>query len=281
MIYYEPERANPTGGIYHQWNTNLCFHRHLHDSFELIYVNEGDFEVTVDSRDYILHQGEAILIFPNQIHSSYTREYSQTYLCIFQNSLIGEFYRTVKNSFADDPVFTISDHSLIEGISSQSTSRYLLKSYLYKVIALLDNNNAEYKIRHNKPHEHVGQILTFIADRHAEQISMKDVANNIGYDYHYLSNLLQKNLKMTFRTLLNEYRISHAKYLLITSNKNISDIAAECGYESLCSFNRNFKAISGMTPSEYQKKTYENNSGNTDYNRIVFSNMETSEPKPH
>ncbi len=270
MIYYEPERANPSGGIYHQQNINLCFHRHLHDSFELIYIYEGDFEVTVDSRDYILHPGEAILIFPNQIHSAYTRKYSKTYLCIFQNSLIGEFYKTVKNSFADDPVFSIPDRSLIEGILSQNNSRYLLKSYLYKMIALFDNTK-EYKTRHNKPNDHIGQILTFIASHHAKPISIQDVAKIIGYDYHYLSNLLQKNLQVTFRTLLNEYRISHAKFLLITSDKTISNIAVECGYESLCSFNRNFKAIAGMTPSEYQKEAEENNLKNITHDTIVFN----------
>ena len=123
----------------------------------------------------------------------------------------------------------------------------------------LDGNNIQYETRRNKPNDHIGQILTFIASHHTESISIKDVAKTIGYDYHYLSNLLQKNLQMTFRTLLNEYRVSHAKYLLITSNMTISNIAEECGYESLCSFNRNFKAIAGMTPSEYHKKTEENN----------------------
>lgn len=271
MIYYEPERANPTGGIYHQRNTNLCFHKHLHDSFELIYVYEGDFEVTVDSHDYILHPSDAILIFPNQIHSAYTRKYSKTYLCIFQNSLIGEFYKTVKNSFTEEPVFSISDRSLIENISSQNNSRYLLKSYLYKIIALLDGNNIQYETRRNKPNDHIGQILTFIASHHTESISIKDVAKTIGYDYHYLSNLLQKNLQMTFRTLLNEYRVSHAKYLLITSNMTISNIAEECGYESLCSFNRNFKAIAGMTPSEYHKKAEENNLKDIPHDTIIFN----------
>ena len=255
MILYESERANPSGGIYHQWNENLCFSSHLHDSFELIYVFEGCFSITVDDARYDLHQGEAIIVFPNQIHTAYAASYSKTYLCIFENSLVGEFYRAVKDSLPVRPIFAV-DASLINDLFSESESRYLLKSRLYELIHLFDLSAGGYKKRRSKPSEHLGQILTYIAHHHTEEISMRDVARSVGYDYHYLSNLIQKNMNTTFRTLLNEYRISHAKYLLLTTNKTVSDISEECGYESLCSFNRNFKSIAGLTPTEYrmQKK---------------------------
>ena len=254
MILYEPERANPSGGIYHQWNENLCFSSHLHDSFELIYVFEGLFSITVDDACYDLHPGEAIIVFPNQIHTACAASYSKTYLCIFENSLVGEFYRTVKDSLPISPVFEVKDVSLINNVFSHSDSRYLLKSRLYGLIHLFDYGSGGYKKRHSKPSEHLGQILTYIAHHHIEDISMRDVAKSIGYDSHYLSNLIQKNMNTTFRTLLNEYRISHAKYLLFTTNKTVASISAECGYESLCSFNRNFKSISGITPTEYRAR---------------------------
>ncbi|MBR6726869.1 MAG: helix-turn-helix transcriptional regulator, partial [Clostridia bacterium] len=83
-------------------------------------------------------------------------------------------------------------------------------------------------------------------------ITMQDVARAIGYDHHYLSNLVQKGLGTTFRTLLNEYRISHAQYLLISGQDTVVSIADACGYDSLCSFNRNFKEITGTTPTAYR-----------------------------
>ena len=258
MIYYEPERANPAGGAYHQWNYRIGFHEHLHDSYELIYLYEGELEVTVDGHAFLLHGGEAILIFPNQIHSGRTNGYSRTYLCIFQNSLVGEFHRVTGNNVAERPVFSIPDATLIERLSATDSSRYLLKSCLYELIALFEQSCGAYVSRNRKSAEHIGQILTFVAQHHTEPISMQDVAREIGYDYHYLSNLLQKGLHTTFRMLLNEYRVSHAKYLLVTTHRSVSNIATECGYDSLCSFNRNFKQISATTPSEYRKTNIEN-----------------------
>lgn len=256
MIYYEQERANPVGGIYHQWEENLSFNSHLHYSFEFLYVFDGIFELTVDEVDYKLNKGEAIIIFPNQIHTAYANQRSITYVCIFENSLVGEFYRSVKNCVPTSPVFSV-ESSLVERLASEENSRYFVKSCLYELIALFDKGT-EYIERRSKSSEHIGRILTFIAEHHAEQISMRDVAKSIGYDYHYLSNLLQKNMHTTFRTLLNEYRISHAKYLLMTSEKTISAIAEECGYDSLCSFNRNFKEIAATTPTLYRDSVSDN-----------------------
>ncbi len=54
---------------------------------------------------------------------------------------------------------------------------------------------------------------------------------------------------------LNRYRINLAVYML-TSEKHmqIQEIAEKCGYDSLCSFNRNFRKCTGSTPSEVVKE---------------------------
>lgn len=254
MIYYEMDRSNPKGGIYYQSNQNLKFRQHLHDSFEWIFVFEGEIDVTVDTRCFTVGAGNAILIFPNQIHQANTRTQSRTSLFVFENSLIGEFARIAKKSAVENPVFPIDGAALFARMQAAGTSRYFLKAYLYEMVATFEENCGAYSERKGKPAEHIGQVLTFIAEHYAESISMQDAAKEIGYDYHYLSNLLQKGMHTTFRTLLNEYRVSYAKYLLLTSQHSISQIAGECGYESLCSFNRNFKEQSGITPTAYRER---------------------------
>ena len=252
MILYESERADPSGGIYHQRNEGLYFIPHLHDSFEFIYVYEGELHVSVDEIPHTVDSGHAILIFPNQIHSITKATSSKTYLCIFQNSLVGEFAQIAKKSFSESPVFSIDRTTIIDKLTTPSIPRYLLKSYLYEIISIFDASCPKYLPRQKRSSELIGKMIIFIEENYAKDISISDVASDIGYDYHYLSNLLSKHLKTTFRTILNEYRISHAKYLLTSSGSPISVISRECGYDSLCSFNRNFKMIVGCTPSEYR-----------------------------
>ena len=252
MILYESERADPSGGIYHQRNIGLYFVPHLHDSFEFIYVYEGELNISIDETPYVVGAGQSILVFPGQIHSIIKPSYSKTYLCIFQNSLVGEFSRIAKESFVESPVFFLEDSSIIEKLTAPDISRYLLKSHLYGIIHSFNINCGKYLPRQKRSSELVGKILVFINENYSKDISIQDVANDIGYDYHYLSNLLKKHLNTTFRAVLNEYRISHAKYLLTSSNNSVSEISRECGYDSICSFNRNFRQLTGTTPSEYR-----------------------------
>ena len=252
MIRYEPHRANPSGGIYHQWNVNLTFSPHLHDSFELIYVRSGILHAVVDQRAFSVHAGEMILIFPNQIHAVLPGDKNETYLCIFQNSLVGEFYRQVKDCEAENPVFAPPEGWNAEDFSSCALSRYMLKARLYEIAGCFHGSCGGYRERKGKAREVLGEILLCIAGRFSEPITMRSIADELGYDHHYLSNLLQKNLNTTFRALLNDYRIGKAKYLLDSGTDSIANIAYECGYDSLVSFNRNFKKLTGLTPSQYR-----------------------------
>ena len=254
MIYYEQNRADPDGGIYHQRNTNLNFYQHLHDSFELICVLDGELHVTVDGGLYRIKEGEAILILPNQIHQGHTPQHSSSYLCIFENALVGEFYGKVKVFGAQQPVFSIADTDLVARLSEANGSRYHLKSLLYEVIDRFDRNADGYLSRGNRAGETVGRILTIISRRFAEPITMQAIARELGYDHRYLSNLLQKGLNTTFRRLLNEYRVTHAKRLLLKGDLPVSNVASECGYDSICSFNRNFRQLTGVTPTAYREK---------------------------
>lgn len=254
MIYYEANRANPQNGIYYQKNADLSFYPHLHDSFEVIFVCEGELLLWVDSVSYVVRAGQAILIFPNQIHETKTICSNQTHLYIFENNLVSEFYLLIKNKAARSPIFEIDAKSIIEQMAVAKNSRYQLKAILYNIIDKFDKDSGGYYLRNNSQTDLPGKILVYIAEHCTKNISMKDIADYLGYDHHYLSNVFQKHLHTTFRTVLNEYRVSIAKQLLISNFKNICDIAYECGYESIVSFNRNFKRVVGLTPSEFRKR---------------------------
>lgn len=252
MIFYEPHRANPINGIYHQRNLDLRAGEHLHDSFEWICVEEGEIQAYVDGRWFSVFAGESILIFPNRVHSVRTPKTSKTYLCVFENSLVSEFYCKIRDLTVETPVFTLSDQGFSKQLEQSDSSRFLLKSCLYRLVDRFEQSVGAYFVNQNRPAEHVGQVLHYVSMHFREPITMKDVGKEMGYDYHYLSNLLQKELRTTFRSILNEYRISYAKHLLVNGEERIVEIAGSCGYESLCSFNRNFKLKEGITPSEYR-----------------------------
>ena len=48
-------------------------------------------------------------------------------------------------------------------------------------------------------------------------------------------------------------RIDRARYLIITTDKKISTIASECGFNDMSYFAKQFKRIVGISPKEYKK----------------------------
>lgn len=67
----------------------------------------------------------------------------------------------------------------------------------------------------------------------------------------YLNRCFKKYLNTTPTIFINMLRVNYAKKLFLTNNYNISDIAYECGFNSLSNFYREFKKIEGCTPKEY------------------------------
>ena len=93
-----------------------------------------------------------------------------------------------------------------------------------------------------------------IADMLMEQndISLIDLSKRISYDYTYLSKFFQEKTGMPFNTYVNHLRINEACFLLSETSQSILEIALLCGYNSVRSFNRNFRKLRGSTPTDYR-----------------------------
>ena len=87
-----------------------------------------------------------------------------------------------------------------------------------------------------------------------ESLSVTDFAREMAVS----RTVLFARMKSVFNTSPNNYilnqRIEQAKKLLLP-NAYIADVAYRCGFSDAKYFSRCFKKLTGMTPSEYQKKT--------------------------
>jgi AraC-like DNA-binding protein len=119
------------------------------------------------------------------------------------------------------------------------------------------------KVQPRMPHsidslELEGQITRKLADERVylnEELSLSTLAHELEVEPHQLSRFLNIHLHTTFTALINSYRVNEAKALLINESKDtILNIAFAAGFNSKASFNRIFKKVTGMTPSEYRLK---------------------------
>jgi AraC-like DNA-binding protein len=89
-------------------------------------------------------------------------------------------------------------------------------------------------------------------------LSLADLAAHIGVPSKVLSAVLNQRLQKSFTEYLNELRVGAFKKKIQESgleHLTIAGIAFECGFNSQPSFQRVFKQVTGMSPSEFRRKT--------------------------
>ena len=100
----------------------------------------------------------------------------------------------------------------------------------------------------------VSRIQACLKETFRETASLKDIAGKIGMNANAMCRLFKKETGKTVFQTLSRVRIDNACRLLIETGWPVSRIAWESGYPNLSHFNRQFRQITGETPSEYKRK---------------------------
>lgn len=99
----------------------------------------------------------------------------------------------------------------------------------------------------------VVRICDFIADNFREEIDSVDIA--VAADIHpkYAMTVFKKCTGMTLNDYVNLMRLSYAQALLMRDEASVLAIAMDSGFGSLSAFNKSFRRISGMSPSDFRR----------------------------
>ena len=97
-------------------------------------------------------------------------------------------------------------------------------------------------------------VYDHIMDHFKEEIRIKEMADKLNISEAAFYKFIKKHTKKTYTQIINEFRINHASKLLMSSDKSISQICFESGYNNLSYFNRKFKTIMKQTPAQFRAK---------------------------
>lgn len=100
----------------------------------------------------------------------------------------------------------------------------------------------------------LGRICAFVAENFREDICSTDIAHSADIHPKYAMSVFKKSTGMTLNEYVSLLRLSYAQALLMRDDANVLQVAMESGFGSLSAFNKCFRKIAGMSPSDFKRE---------------------------
>ena len=237
---------------------------HFHTNNEIIIVAEGSCICSVNDKKYKLSAEECFFVCPFQMHELNPQDGSIVWRLNFNDNIVLTVAQSILGRVPKNPKFKIdkstldfsldllsrtfgADSTPLKRITPYET-RIKIKGMLYLILAEFLGSAS--LISAPKTDIIATEIAMYISNNYKNNISLKDIAQEKGYNYQYLSRTFNKYMDMNFKTMLNHHRAQRAYAMLQDTDLPISYIGLECGFQSIRSFNQVCRDIFGKTPKE-------------------------------
>ncbi|HRQ49434.1 MAG TPA: AraC family transcriptional regulator [Agriterribacter sp.] len=181
---------------------------------------------------------------------------------ILHSSTLVKFRRLMKNIERGIRIF---------GRTQITATRALLKlreceglERIINLVGILDfiSKSAEYECLSSESYsnsygkndvERLGQVYKYVMENYGEVIKLQHASCLANMTESAFSKYFKIKTGKTFSNFVNDVRIGQACKLLINDDLTIAEICYSCGFNNLINFNRTFKNLTKMTPTEYRK----------------------------
>lgn len=255
MLIYQTENFGKRFEYRSNEHKNWIVPPHIHEFSEIAFTKEGVSTIILDGKKLTLPEWHLVFIFPNQIHEYSDETESHLRCAVFSNDHVPAFFDKIQDLRPQNPIIDMTDSKeLLEELSETEWSDIVKISGLLNMICDKVLKRSEWIEKEKANDSMFYDVICYISQNFKEDIHISDLAKKLGYHEKYLSSSIHALTGMNFRTFLAYYRVNFAKSLLRSKDKlslRISDVAYQCGFFSINSFNRVFREITGMTPKEY------------------------------
>ena len=259
------------------------FPMHWHEETELMYVEDGEFEVTINFTSYRVRKGDIVVINPCLLHSfrqiddfsvsfrsvifdmsiltgNVTDACSIKYFTPFLDNVFISPYVITPMSKGYDEIKKILEDLLKTYDEKKECYEMELKSLLFRFFYLLVKNvlrqNEKNIDINDSTSKNVKVILDYIRENYMNPITIDELADSVNLSKHYFMRFFKKYMGVTCVEYINDYRLNIAANQLLTTREQITDISVSIGITNLSYFNRIFKKKFHMTPKEYRSSFY-------------------------
>ena len=263
--------------LIYQEDKELIFYDklHQHDEIQVSYIAKGEGTLVVGDTINYYKEGDILAIGSNLPHvfksDASTNIQSEMLTLFFSKDAFGKIFfqleelRELKPFFKKvDYGFKVSSKSkILETLFSQlakssQLTRFIILLEILKTLSKSKTQALSSFIYDKKYTDSEGKrmrnVLDFTMQNYHQQISLNDIAQVSAMTKNAFCKYFKKRTNKSYFTFLNELRIENAcKLLLSKEGFSIAEIAEKSGFNNISNFNRQFKSVKKMAPSEYRK----------------------------
>ena len=259
-VYVQLTRYHECEKEWHIWRE----HAHNHRVYEVHFLTNGACQLNVEGEMVMLQQGQAILLAPDQYHEPHvlTEELERVSFFFMPDEMAdclrAELYKKVKQY----RVFTATEEMLQSGRRllrdwledspyRKEKRKALLTGLLIDTFRQLELVTKEQQDVNKEPSR------MFLCDGYFSTTtnrSAQQLAKYLRMSERQMNRCLMEFYGMSFQQKLVQSRMERASWLLRTTDKSVSQIAEEVGYDAESGFYKEFRKRYGVTPLQYRKQ---------------------------
>ncbi|MBE5910073.1 AraC family transcriptional regulator [Pseudobutyrivibrio sp.] len=248
---------------------------HWHTNYEIVFIREGSFTLTLDDNTQTYHAGDVIFISDGMLHGGTPMD------CIY-DCIVFDLQMLLKNNNAcSKTVQDIISHKIrINSFLSENNRvisaivqdlcntlsekgdgyEFKVQGYLYILFgeiiqsrlytkSTIDNITSE---RLNS----IKEVLQYISENYSNNINLDSLAHIAGMNPKYFCRYFKSMTERTPIDYLNYYRIECACEMLSTKDVSIREVAISCGFNDESYFIKTFHKYKDITPKQFIKQEF-------------------------
>lgn len=251
---------------------NVDEKQHFHPDIEILFVLEGQANVWLQGRKFLMEKEDIILINASMPHEIACPGDSVLCRVYYSYSLLAAVLQGENCIFFCNSVLTPSlsygelravFHDLVyQHVRGRRKTYCLRDSLLFQLLDILVEKfhfRETVETEGNPWHdERISRIIHYVNRNYQTGISLTGLAEEMYVSASTLSRLFRKEMGVYFADYVNQVRMKYALGELLYTDKNITKIAVDCGFSNPSGFNKVFRETYGMAPSEYRSVLQEN-----------------------
>jgi AraC-like DNA-binding protein len=255
------------------------FMNHVHSSCELLLVEQGGADYTIDNLVYHLQKHDLFIIGAMDPHLRTMTDYPFIrYGLTFMPAYVGSFpiineyvniYSTQKpenfiklKNIEEDEFEKLRNIFLRLGEEStqiQSNNSDMIYALLLQLTIILKRrlNYGKLNLAGNNTYQSMLNIRSYIDANYCENLSLNELSKKFYLQPNTISRDFRSCFSININNYINSVRITNAVSILEKSSISITDLASQVGYTSINTFIRQFGTKMGLSPYQYRKKFIE------------------------